>query len=113
MAKQLDSNPPNGTSNIIVNSFTPGYCTSGLIENVHGITGFALWLLSKATARTTEVGGRTLVAAIAQGDKSHGKYLNDGHIDEYEPFREYLSSCNFQAVADPCLLSSDQHCLHS
>ncbi|CDM34453.1 Short-chain dehydrogenase/reductase SDR [Penicillium roqueforti FM164] len=82
MAKQLDSNPPNGTGNIIVNSFTPGYCTSGLIENVHGITGFALWLLSKATARTTEVGGRTLVAAIAQGDKSHGKYLNDGHIDE-------------------------------
>ncbi|KAJ5952078.1 uncharacterized protein N7479_010491 [Penicillium vulpinum] len=77
MAKKLES-----ARDVIVNTFTPGLCVSGIIDNVHGVTGFALWFLSKVAARTTEVGGRTLIAAIAQGEDSHGKYLNDGKIDE-------------------------------
>ncbi|CAF9934461.1 MAG: hypothetical protein HETSPECPRED_009229 [Heterodermia speciosa] len=71
-----------GASRIILNSFTPGYCFSGLTEKAHSVTAFGFWLLKKATARSTEVGGRTLVAAIAKGEESHGKYLNDCEVDE-------------------------------
>jgi len=69
-------------SDIIVNTFTPGYCESGLIDDIKGPTRVALNLLKKATARTTEVGGRTLVAAIVPWPESHGRYLNDSKIDE-------------------------------
>ena len=69
-------------SDVIVNSFTPGYCESGLINDIKGPKRWVLSLLKKATARTTEVGGRTLVAAIVPWPESHGKYLNDSCIDE-------------------------------
>lgn len=69
-------------SDVIVNSFTPGYCDSGLIDNITGPTRVVLNLLKKATARTTEVGGRALVAAIVPWPESHGRYLNDSRIDE-------------------------------
>lgn len=106
MAKQLRS---NGIDDIVVNTFTPGYCTSGLTDNIHGVTGFALWLLAKGTARTTEVGGRTIVAAIAQGQESHGKYLNDSQIDEYVT-NSLLSAFRGGRIADQM---SDQPCLRS
>jgi NAD(P)-dependent dehydrogenase (short-subunit alcohol dehydrogenase family) len=70
-------------SDVIINSFTPGYCESGLIDDIKGPTRVVLNLLKKATARTAEVGGRTLVAAIVPWPESHGKYLNDSRIDEY------------------------------
>ncbi|KAL3450553.1 hypothetical protein BJX65DRAFT_305388 [Aspergillus insuetus] len=69
-------------SDVIINSFTPGYCESGLIDDIKGPTRVALNLLKKATARTAEVGGRTLVAAIVPWPESHGKYLNDSRIDD-------------------------------
>jgi NAD(P)-dependent dehydrogenase (short-subunit alcohol dehydrogenase family) len=69
-------------SNIIVNTFTPGYCESGLIDDIKGPTRVVLSLLKKATARTAEVGGRTLVAAIVPWPESHGRYLNNSRIDE-------------------------------
>lgn len=38
-------------------------------------------------ARTTEVGSRTLVAAISGGEETHGAYMADGEIMEYiSPF---------------------------
>ncbi|KAJ5659956.1 short-chain dehydrogenase/reductase [Penicillium longicatenatum] len=69
-------------SDIIINTFTPGYCESGLIDNIKGVSRVVLDLAKKATARTTEVGGRTLVAAIVPWPESHGKYLNDSLIDD-------------------------------
>ncbi|KAL2862199.1 uncharacterized protein BJX67DRAFT_385825 [Aspergillus lucknowensis] len=75
----LDS---TGKPTIIVNSFTPGFTTSGLIANARGLTASTFRLLGKAIARETEVGARTLVTAIAMGPESHGKYLNDGKIEE-------------------------------
>ncbi|KAL2834063.1 hypothetical protein BJY01DRAFT_224622 [Aspergillus pseudoustus] len=68
---------------IIVNSFTPGYTHSGLMNNTHGVTAWAGPLLAKAVARKTEVGARTLVAAVSMGEESHGKYMNDSEIDDY------------------------------
>ncbi|KAJ5546658.1 short-chain dehydrogenase/reductase [Penicillium frequentans] len=69
-------------SDVIINTFTPGYCESGLIDDIKGVARVVLDLAKKATARTTEVGGRTLVAAIVPWPESHGKYLNDSLIDD-------------------------------
>lgn len=68
---------------IIVNFLTPGYCISGLTKNSHFPVSFGFWVMTKTVARTTEEGGRTLVAGIVKGKESHGKYLNDCEIDEY------------------------------
>ncbi|KAJ6006240.1 short-chain dehydrogenase/reductase [Penicillium sp. IBT 35674x] len=51
-------------SYVIVNTFTPGYCESGLIDNIAGIPRVVLDLAKKATAQ------------------SHGMYLNDSLIDD-------------------------------
>ncbi|KAH7038342.1 short-chain dehydrogenase/reductase [Microdochium trichocladiopsis] len=70
------------SSEVILNSLTPGYCDSGLIDDITGPTRFVLDLLMRATARTAEVGGRTLVAAIVPNEESHGRYLNDALVDD-------------------------------
>ncbi|KAL2824222.1 hypothetical protein BDW59DRAFT_147666 [Aspergillus cavernicola] len=80
MARRLV--PGDGRPVVVLNSLTPGYCSSGLLSNAYGLTAFGFWLLAKATARPPEVGARTLVAALSKGAESHGKYLNDGEIDE-------------------------------
>ncbi|KAI2603105.1 short-chain dehydrogenase/reductase [Hypoxylon fragiforme] len=67
---------------IIVNFLTPGYCISGLTKNSHFPVSFGFWVMTKTVARTTEEGGRTLVAGIVKGKESHGKYLNDCEIDD-------------------------------
>ncbi|KUI73213.1 hypothetical protein VM1G_08827 [Cytospora mali] len=67
---------------IIVNTLTPGMCRSGLSRDLHGWFGAQIAVMTRLLARTTEVGGRTLVSAIAQGWKSHGKYMNDGEVQE-------------------------------
>jgi retinol dehydrogenase-12 len=69
-------------NDVIINSLTPGYCDSGLIGAIKGPTRLVLGLLKHATARTTEVGGRALVAAIVPCPESHGRYMNDSRIDE-------------------------------
>lgn len=42
--------------------------------------------MQKVIGRATEVGGRTLVAAAAAGDESHGKYMADGVVSYESPF---------------------------
>ncbi|RYP67278.1 hypothetical protein DL770_008645 [Monosporascus sp. CRB-9-2] len=77
---------------VIVNTLTPGYCKSELLKDAHPAAAFGFWVLAKATARTTEQGGRSLVAAISQGEESHGKYLNDCVIDD-SALSSYVRSC--------------------
>lgn len=40
------------------------------------------WIGKSLLARTTEVGSRTLVAAAAAGEESHGKYMVDCRVSE-------------------------------
>ncbi|KAH8657730.1 hypothetical protein BX600DRAFT_482422 [Xylariales sp. PMI_506] len=68
---------------IIVNTLTPGMCRSGLVKNLRGCFGKQIAIMTNLLARTTEVGSRTLVHAIAQGPESHGKYMNDGEVQEH------------------------------
>jgi hypothetical protein len=59
------------------------------MDNAHGVTASAGALLAKTITRKTEMGSRTLVAAVAMGAESHGRYVNDSEIDEYV----FLSVC--------------------
>lgn len=63
---------------IILNNLNPGLCHSELARDA----GWSLWLLKLFLARTTEKGSRTLVAAAAAGEESHGKYMSDGRVNE-------------------------------
>jgi hypothetical protein len=82
LAARLSKSDGNVPS-VVINSLTPGYCHSGLLANAKPLTAFAFKMLAKATARSPEVGARTIVASVVKGPESHGKYMNDGEIDEY------------------------------
>lgn len=69
-------------SHVIVNTLTPGMCQSGLTRDLHGFFAIKIYIMTLLLARTTEVGSRTLVHAMGQGVESHGKYMNDGEIQE-------------------------------
>jgi NAD(P)-dependent dehydrogenase (short-subunit alcohol dehydrogenase family) len=63
---------------VILNTLNPGLCHSSLSRE----GGWVLWLLKLLTARTTEVGARTLVAAAATGAEGHGKYMTNSVISD-------------------------------
>lgn len=66
-------------SGVVVNTLNPGLCSTSLARNVQSLR---LTLKMFFLARTSEVGSRTLVAAAAAGEESHGKYMSDGVIAE-------------------------------
>lgn len=78
LASKID---PNKTG-VVVNLINPGLCWSeldrGLNFALRAMTNFLRLLL----ARTTEVGGRTLVHAASSGIESHGKYSLDCRFSE-------------------------------
>ncbi|KAK9457092.1 short chain dehydrogenase sol3 [Dipodascopsis uninucleata] len=65
-------------SGVIVNMLNPGLCHSELSRDA----GLHVQILKFFFARTTEVGSRTLVAAAAAGQESHGRYMHNGLIDD-------------------------------
>ena len=65
-------------SGVILNVLNPGLCHSQLSRD----SGWFLTITKFFLARTTEVGSRTLVAAAAAGQESHGKYMTDGLVDD-------------------------------
>jgi NAD(P)-dependent dehydrogenase (short-subunit alcohol dehydrogenase family) len=72
MAPQLEQ------SDVILNMLNPGLCHSELARDA----GLFMVVMKFVLARTTEVGSRTLVAAAVAGSDSHGKYMNDSHIND-------------------------------
>ncbi|KAJ3018769.1 hypothetical protein HKX48_002636 [Thoreauomyces humboldtii] len=76
LAALLSASPQHVSSPVILNTVTPGFCHSSLASE----GGIPLKLLAAALARPTEVGGRTLVNAIEQGQDSHGQFLSDAKI---------------------------------
>jgi retinol dehydrogenase-12 len=64
---------------VIINMVNPGFCHSALMREV----GFAQYIMKFLFgARTTEVGGRTLVNAASFSQDSHGQYLGDCRVTE-------------------------------
>ncbi|CAG8975051.1 hypothetical protein HYALB_00011830 [Hymenoscyphus albidus] len=67
---------------IILNTLTPGLCKSLLMRHaVFPLNIFAA-IGKVILARSTEVGSRTLVAAAAAGNETHGKYMADCRVRE-------------------------------
>jgi len=62
---------------VVINYLTPGWCHSELSREQQGVgQRVAMRLL----ARTTEVGGRTLVHGALSGEETHGLFLMDCEI---------------------------------
>ncbi|ESZ98598.1 hypothetical protein SBOR_1048 [Sclerotinia borealis F-4128] len=67
---------------VILNTLTPGFCHSDLMRYaVFPLSIFAC-IGKSLLARTAEVGSRTLVAAAAAGEESHGAYMVDCAFSE-------------------------------
>lgn len=68
---------------VITNFLNPGLCHSELMRE-NSTLG---WIIKKIMrARTTEVGGRTLVHGTQAGQESHGQYLSDSAVKPPAPF---------------------------
>lgn len=68
----------SGKPFVIINYVNPGLCHSQLARDA----GIGLAIFKFFFARTTEVGSRTLVAAAAAGQDSHGQYQSDSRNSE-------------------------------
>lgn len=66
-------------SGVILNYLNPGLCRTELGRE--GVLALKI-MYAVRFARTTEVGGRTLVASAAAGRESHGKYMSDGKVND-------------------------------
>lgn len=67
---------------VVINYLNPGFCKSTLRRE------FDNWFFRVFEAllqRKTEYGARILVYAINAGDKSHGQYISDCHIEAPPP----------------------------
>jgi retinol dehydrogenase-12 len=70
---------------------TPGACKSDFDRESTGVGRIISNLMSAIIARTTEVGSRTLVAAVAAGEESQGSYMADCRVTEYvTPFSFFV-----------------------
>lgn len=85
VAKNLAERTRNddGTLQVIVNTVSPGFCVSSLGRQYNRFyERWAVWLVYKLFARTTEHGSRSLVSATYQGAESHGKcWRSDGYLE--------------------------------
>jgi NAD(P)-dependent dehydrogenase (short-subunit alcohol dehydrogenase family) len=63
---------------VILSTTNPGLCHSALGRD----SGWFLWGLKQLFARTTEVGGRTLVAPATVGEEAHGMYFSNSVVSE-------------------------------
>jgi NAD(P)-dependent dehydrogenase (short-subunit alcohol dehydrogenase family) len=64
---------------VVINMVNPGFCRSNIARE-HDL-GIIFAIVQKLLARTTEVGGRTLVAGATGGDESHGAYMTDAKVN--------------------------------
>ncbi|KAJ9139080.1 Retinol dehydrogenase 12 [Pleurostoma richardsiae] len=71
---------------VILNAVNPGLCHSELDKEVKGIAGPVLKVAKALLARTTEVGGRTLVHSAAAGEESYGQYMSECEVKEPSAF---------------------------
>ncbi|GFF66927.1 retinol dehydrogenase 12 [Aspergillus lentulus] len=77
---------PHAAEPVILNCVNPGLCHSELDRDIKGLTGYMLRIAKALIARTTEVGGRTLVHSAAAGFESHGQYMSECKVKEPSKF---------------------------
>ncbi|KAA8576005.1 hypothetical protein MFRU_033g00300 [Monilinia fructicola] len=77
LAHRLTRDSDSISPAVIVNCMTPGACQSEFHRENVGIEKLMGWIMHTIISRTTEVGGRALVASVAAGEESHGSYMAD------------------------------------
>lgn len=93
-----DSKKPQVTLNFL----NPGLCHSQLSK------GVVVSVLKFLLARTTEVGSRTLVAAVTAGHETHGQYMSDSVITPYVTLiTRIIQIVDYLIRPSPFVLSED------
>ncbi|KAK7422094.1 hypothetical protein QQX98_001836 [Neonectria punicea] len=77
---------PHAAEPLIFNNVNPGLCHSELDKDVKGLASYILTFAKALIARTTEVGGCTLVHSAAAGSESHGQYMSEAKVKEPSGF---------------------------
>jgi NAD(P)-dependent dehydrogenase (short-subunit alcohol dehydrogenase family) len=85
LAERLDA-ASAGASPVVVNTSNPGMCKSQLFRHVDVISRCAVGFVVFLIGRTMEHGSRALMAAVAAGRESHGKYVDSGKVDDPSAF---------------------------
>lgn len=81
--RHIARNHPISQLNVKVNTLTPGLCESELLRDVNIFIKAIAWVMKKLTARTTEVGSRTLVhGGVTAGEETHGKFMSTCNVLE-------------------------------
>lgn len=81
--RQIARNHPVSQLHVTLNTLTPGLCESELLRDVNPILKGISWFIKKLTARTTEVGSRTLVyGGVTAGEETHGKFMQSHKVTE-------------------------------
>jgi retinol dehydrogenase-12 len=83
LVSRIDSGKAS-SAQVTINMVNPGLCVSTLDRNASAGMQVVLFLLRLALARSTEVGGRTLVHGASAEQESHGEFMDDGHISPVE-----------------------------
>ncbi|KAK4104931.1 NAD(P)-binding protein [Parathielavia hyrcaniae] len=116
LAERLDA-ANAGVSSIVVNTANPGLCESRLFRDIHTVAQALLSVAKFFFGRTSEEGSRALMAAVAAGRASHGKYVDSGKVDDQSPFArsekgkevqkkvwdELVTTLCWQADVEPCI----------
>ncbi|KAE8144532.1 hypothetical protein BDV25DRAFT_134586 [Aspergillus avenaceus] len=91
----------NGTVPVIVNTVSPGLCSSSLGRQYNRFyERWGAWLFSKLFARTPEQGSRSLISATYQGVESHGRCWRGGeYLDESIALTMGTEGTEFRAQA--------------
>ncbi|KEY73818.1 hypothetical protein S7711_03117 [Stachybotrys chartarum IBT 7711] len=72
---------PSQTS-VVLNITDPGLCRTGLTQNTRWQMRLSAYIGKLMLGRSAEMGSRTILAAVAAGEESHGKFLIDCEVAE-------------------------------
>lgn len=74
---------PFEKTGVIINMVAPGICTTGLAKDARIFVRAAQGMIRLLFARSAEVGSRTLLHAVTEGQLSHGKHLSGCKIKDH------------------------------
>lgn len=73
---------PVSKGGVIVNVADPGLCRTGWTRNMGFGYRIMAWCMNWFVGRHPEMGSRSIIAALALGEESHGKLVSDAEIAE-------------------------------
>ncbi|KAL1837739.1 hypothetical protein VTJ49DRAFT_3431 [Mycothermus thermophilus] len=83
LAERLNAaHHPSHPSPVVVNTANPGMCKSDLFRNLPAAGRVVVGALNQLLGRSSDQGARALMAAVAAGRESHGKYVDSARIVE-------------------------------